>query len=75
MKKPKIPAGFRKPPLPGHRPFGTRGIGALSSHDSGHSRSSLSDAISHFSAADLRLNRARSATSKILPFRGGLKAT
>ncbi len=66
MKKASLPPGFRKPPLPGRRPFGER--------ESVAGRATA-DLASRFSSVDLRLDRARNAARRLTPLRSDLKSS
>lgn len=66
MKKASLPPGFRKPPLPGRRPFGERESVA---------GGTTADLASRFGSVNLRLDRARNTARRLVSLRSYLKTS
>lgn len=73
MKKPKIPEGFRKPPLAGPNAFRWRVSRAAQGSFDGKKRTRVLELVTQIETPDGRLDRARSLARKILPAARRLK--
>ena len=73
MKKPTRPSGFRKPPLPGSRPYGDLRQGGVRQGDRRLGHVLMSDLSPRLDNSDLRLQRARGLALQVSPLRAGLK--